>query len=225
MQSGAIQCLSDSNFDILYDSILSLLTVGGFLDAQHQSKHVARIVINQFASLKWQPENIKPMLIFMTKLKRLVQTSSAVLFITIPAYAFDDFNYLSSHPTVRLIEHISDCVIEVESFSGSPRELHSSYTNPPPSSPQYHGLIHLIKLPCLKSLVGAICRTLSPGQMRSLAFRVRRKRFAIEVFHLPPDEGIEDDTSAVGSELSKMVIERRNGSGCATGSSVDKLDF
>jgi len=69
--------------------------------------------------------------------------------------------------------------------------------------------------------------------MRSLAFRVRRKRFAIEVFHLPPDEGIEEGdnehSNQINTELSKMIIGSKDGSGeggCSTGvSNVNKLDF
>lgn len=158
-----------------------------------QGRHVCRIIVHQFASPSWKTINQQDLLKFIIKLRRLCQIAYAVLVISIPAYAFNDIYGLSTDPFIQTIVKIVDCVIEVESFSGTPRQLHPAYTNPPKQSPQYHGLIHIIKFMRQKSLLPAVWKILTMTELRSLAFKVRRKRFKIEPFCLPPDESVQDE--------------------------------
>ena len=113
-------------------------------------------------------------------------------------------------------------------WSATKRKLHSAYVNPPPTAPKYHGLFHVWKLPTLKSLLPGSHRLLSLTQLRSLVFRVRRKRFSIETFHLPPDEdddqATSDPTKIQAKEASKLMNPKTS-MGCGTVSTKNPLDF
>jgi len=78
----------------------------------------------------------------------------------------------SQDTVIGRLEHMSDIVIKLESFAGSAKE-----TNP--LFKEYHGLLHMRKLPALS--------TLAPHCPihRDLVFKLRRKKFLIEVsrFH------------------------------------------
>lgn len=56
----------------------------------------------------------------------------------------------------------------------------------------YHGFFHVHKLPVLNSLLPPSTKlsVLSAGGSNDLGFKLRRKRFAIETFHLPPEGGV-----------------------------------
>ncbi|KAJ3088060.1 Elongator subunit elp4 [Quaeritorhiza haematococci] len=168
---------------------------------------------------------------FLAKLRALVRNASACCFVTVPAHLYGDHYQVRSHHIIRRLEYLADAVVEIESFAGSPRQLHPAYTNPSPGTPPYHGLIHPIKLPSIRCLVPASYRSLSETQLRSLAFRVRRKRFAIETFHLPPEDG-EDEPSGGGNQPAQKKGPRRmlgelgesgSGLGGSGSSSVDRL--
>jgi len=65
-------------------------------------------------------------------------------------------------------------LIELESFAGSERETH-------PAFKEYSGLLHLHKMSALNTLAVHMPDT------TDLAFKLRRKKFVIEKFHLPPE--------------------------------------
>ena len=69
------------------------------------------------------------------------------------------------------IRNLVDYAIELESFAGSERE-----TNP--AFKEYNGLLHFRKMSAINSL--------ALFQHSDLAFKLRRKKFVIEKFHLPP---------------------------------------
>ncbi|CEP19666.1 hypothetical protein [Parasitella parasitica] len=101
--------------------------------------------------------------------------------VTLPAYLYDEV------PNVmKRIEHIVDAVIEIESFAGDPIHNEAVYTQ------NYHGFFHVHKLPVLNSLLPPSTKlsVLSAGGSNDLGFKLRRKRFAIETFHLPPEGGV-----------------------------------
>ena len=106
---------------------------------------------------------------------------------------------------MRRLERLCDAAVRVESFAGSEKEQNPLYK-------EYHGkhwwtshiiivvllskcyafvahvfigLFHLVKLPRLNSLASYLPETLD------LAFKLRRKKFSIEVSHvtLPPQRG------------------------------------
>jgi elongator complex protein 4 len=99
---------------------------------------------------------------------------------------------MSSNASIKAVEILSDAAVEIESFAGTPRKLNPQYTISTPLAPAYHGLIHPIKAYARRSRVPSVYKTLEASQMRSLAFRCRRKRVTIETFHLPPEDGEEE---------------------------------
>ena len=114
--------------------------------------------------------------------------------ITVPAYLYHDFHDVQVHPTIRRLEHLADAVIEIESFAGSPKPVNPQYTS------DYHGLVHPHKLFKMNSLVHS--SRLNNIQLHSLGFKVRRKRFSIETFHLPPELGDEGKTESASMACS-----------------------
>lgn len=128
---------------------------------------------------------------------------------------------------VERIEHMSDIAIRLESFAGSAKETNPLFKD-------YHGLLYINKLAALN--------TLAPQcpQFRDLAFKLRRKKFIIEVsrfyglfvnigvlmetytnsifqiLHLPPefaDTAQREQDDAISS------------TGCVSGSRKSALDF
>lgn len=69
---------------------------------------------------------------------------------------------------MQQIEHLSDIAIRLESFAGSQKETNPLFKD-------YHGLLHLQKMLTLN--------TIAPHNpdSRDLAFKLRRKKFVIEV--------------------------------------------
>jgi elongator complex protein 4 len=108
---------------------------------------------------------------------------------------------MNSNPFIRAVEILSDAVVEVESFAGTPRKLNPAYTISTPLAPAYHGLIHPIKAYGRRMRVPSVFKTLEASQMRSLAFRCRRKRVTIETFHLPPEDGEEEVKETKGHDF------------------------
>ena len=89
------------------------------------------------------------------------------------------------------------------------------------------------KLPVINSLLPPSTKlsVLSAGGSNDLAFKLRRKRFAIETFHLPPEGGVserrtEPPPSSSDTKKEKKSTPRRIGCG---GSGVpgkqDPLEF
>lgn len=82
----------------------------------------------------------------------------------------------------------------------------------------YHGFFHVHKLPVLNSLLPPSTKlsVLSAGGSNDLGFKLRRKRFAIETFHLPPEGGVvtrrtEPPPSAVaGPEKTKSEKDHQH---------------
>ncbi|RUO95905.1 PAXNEB protein-domain-containing protein, partial [Jimgerdemannia flammicorona] len=119
---------------------------------------------------------------FFHALRGLLRFSYAAAVVTVPAYLYanDDAPGL-----MRRIEHVCDAVVEIESFAGS------LVASTAPYAQTYHGLFRVHKLPALNSLLPSSTKlsVLSGGGRNNLGFRLRRKRFAIETFHLPPEGG------------------------------------
>lgn len=69
---------------------------------------------------------------------------------------------------IQRAEHLSDVVVELESFAGSPKEANPMFKD-------YHGLLHVKKLPAFNTLVH------QDALYSDLAFKLRRKKFLIEV--------------------------------------------
>ncbi|XP_076626191.1 elongator complex protein 4 isoform X2 [Colletes latitarsis] len=128
----------------------------------------------------------------------LLRYSYAVAVITVPVDCLDN-----SDAVIQRIEHLSDIAIRLESFMGTQREVNPLFKD-------YHGLLHLRKLPALN--------TIAPHNpdSRDLVFKIRRKRFVIEILHLPAELG--DSAQREQDETASLV-------GCASQSRKNLLDF
>ncbi|RUS16315.1 Elongator complex protein 4, partial [Jimgerdemannia flammicorona] len=134
---------------------------------------------------------------FFHALRGLLRFSYAAAVVTVPAYLYanDDAPGL-----MRRIEHVCDAVVEIESFAGS------LVASTAPYAQTYHGLFHVHKLPALNSLLPSSTKlsVLSGGGRNNLGFRLRRKRFAIETFHLPPEGGVGERRTAPAKPQEKI---------------------
>ncbi|KAJ3036058.1 Elongator subunit elp4 [Rhizophlyctis rosea] len=229
---------TDTFYTTLYDQIASLISQGGFSLTSPSPSSSPRpfliIAIHSIASPFW-PSSSNPhaITLFLHRLKLLLRTTSASCILTLPAHLYGDFHALRSVPFIRRIEHTCDAVIEVESFAGSPSPINPLYTS------DYSGLFHPRKLPRLATLNHS--SRLTDIELKSLGFKVRRKRFSIETFHLPPEGEDTGARSQDGSDkrvLSKGVGDKSrqvgagvgsksSGMGCGTGGGGAKnsLDF
>jgi elongator complex protein 4 len=103
------------------------------------------------------------------ELSQLVRSSSAIVLATIPAY-------LHSSSVVSSIYALADCVLDIQSFRGTPKEDHPAFKD-------YQGFLRIVKpLRLRDSYLPIIPET------ASLAFKCKQRRFVIEKFHIPPDE-------------------------------------
>lgn len=173
----------------------------------HSQKKTLLIAIHSFCSPAWDSVSQTQIAVFLHKLRLLVRTRNAICVITIPAHLYKDFYGVHIHPYIRRIEHQCDAVIEVESFTGSARSFDPLITS------DYHGLIHPVKLFTINSLVES--SKLSNVDLHAMGFKVRRKRFGIETFQLPPEN--EDSNAKQSTDLPK--------NSCSSGSSLSYLDF
>ncbi|KAJ3408500.1 Elongator subunit elp4 [Chytridiales sp. JEL 0842] len=232
----------------LLDQIKGLIKHGAFslsspLPPNPKTPSFLRIAIQSIASPYWgtgtgQPASAQALFRFLTSLRSLLSTSRAVCMLTLPAHLYADAHLVSSSPFIRRVQTACDGVIEIESFAGSSRLFPESFTE------GYHGLLHIHRLPALHALTHA--SRLSTPDLHSLAFRLRRKRFLVEPFELPPEsetgQGRSQDGSdekkksgtvgrgrmkEVTNEIGGLSLGANSGGGCATGvvKGSSKLDF
>lgn len=172
-------------------------------EAPEQKTKILRIAIHSLGSRLWLGDTEKgsnrDLLKFLYCFRALLRNSYAVGVVTIPVNNFDNTDCV-----IERIQHLSDIAVGLESFAGSAKELNPLFKD-------YHGLLHIKKLCALNGLSHGIT------QYKDLAFKLRRKKFLIEVLHLPPEF---DDTSQ--REQDETVT---SGIGCASGSHKSALDF
>lgn len=87
----------------------------------------------------------------------------------------------------------------------------------------YHGFFHVHKLPVLNSLLPPSTKlsVLSAGGSNDLGFKLRRKRFAIETFHLPPEGGVvtrrtEPPASAAAAATTPLDEKKKESKGLSS---------
>ncbi|CAO3654081.1 unnamed protein product [Cunninghamella echinulata] len=176
---------NNDDYNDLIQQLRDVIVNGNFSSAipvpAGTSRNALRIAIHSLASPSWQSKSLHDLYKFFHALRGLLRFSFGAAIVTIPAYLYDEVpNY------IKKIEHAVDAVIEIESFAGS--ILH----NDKPYTQNYHGFFHVHKLPVLNSLLPPSTKlsVLSAGGSNDLAFKLRRKRFTIETFHLPPEGGV-----------------------------------
>ncbi|ORX58073.1 PAXNEB-domain-containing protein [Hesseltinella vesiculosa] len=192
------------------------------------SRQALRIAIHSLASPNWQTKSPHDVCKFFQALRGLLRFSFGAAVITLPAYLYEEVpNY------VRRVEHLADAVLEIESFAGSSKHNDQPYTQ------TYHGFFHVHKLPVLNSLLPPSTKlsVLSGGGANDLAFKLRRKRFAIETFHLPPEGGVTTRRTdpppskptpqpQTSKQSAKGSFQKRPpGFGCGLPGKQDPLEF
>ncbi|CAJ0762960.1 23215_t:CDS:2, partial [Entrophospora sp. SA101] len=131
---------------------------------------------------------------FLHALRGLIRNTYSSAIITIPAYLYEPINA----SFVRKIEHICDAVIEIESFDNYQNPVWFIQTS-------FNGLFHIHKLPTIK-----FSGSINHGAVYIIRFKLRRKRFSIEVFHLPPEGDIKEtkpnnDNPAINEQKNFVV--------------------
>ncbi|KAI8805438.1 Elongator complex protein 4 [Cladochytrium replicatum] len=164
---------------------------------------VLRIAIQSIGSPCWSPSSIakhcQEVFSFLVALQIMIRDIPAACVVTLPAYMYGDCAQLHVSPFVRRIEHAADAVIELESFAGSKKPVHPAY-----AELDYHGLVHIHKLPRLQSLRSPVGLKNGGDSLRTtLAFKCRRKRFQMETIHLPPE--IESDSDKQNSKEEQKM--------------------
>ncbi|CAG8578754.1 4823_t:CDS:2 [Dentiscutata erythropus] len=188
----ATKWADEQHDESMYDKLLS--EIRRVIDQNHFSssatpstgveKNALRIGIHSIASPLWNSNSPHDLYRFFHALRGLLRNSSGLSVITIPAHLYT--SNLEPCSFIRRIEHISDAVVELESFAGSSATVNNVY------SASYHGLFHVHKLPTINSLISPSVKLsiLSGGGGNNLGFKLRRKKFSIETFHLPPEGGL-----------------------------------
>lgn len=106
------------------------------------------------------------------QLSLLVRSSTAIVMATVPAY-------LHNSSAADSISSLADCVLDIQSFRGTPKEDHPAFKD-------YQGFLRIVKPLRLPDAYLPIIPVTA-----SLAFKCRQRRFVIEKFHIPPDEESE----------------------------------
>ncbi|XP_065846056.1 elongator complex protein 4-like [Oscarella lobularis] len=192
-------CNPHHRCDHLIDSLSACIDKGkyGTAISSVEKRNVLRIGIHSLGSPLWSDMTNKiSILRFLYRLRGLVRSSYAVALVTIPTHLFRDEAF------VRRVEHLSDVAIHLESFEGSEKEKNPVYKD-------YHGLFHICRLSRLNSLACHLPET------TSLAFKLHRKKFAIEKLYLPPDasetasrsKGSGSGNCGSGTHAGKAALE------------------
>ncbi|XP_034946631.1 elongator complex protein 4 [Chelonus insularis] len=168
-----------------------------YVSSNPEKRNIMRIGILSLGSRLWLADNDEQsqseLIKFLYCFRAILRNCFAVAAITVPSRNFEHNNI------VERIEHLADTVISLESFAGSSKETNPVYKD-------YHGLLNVRKLSAINTLESHCPETLDLG------FKLRRKKFTIEVLHLPPDFGDSEHDD------KKMSL-----TGCGT--SQKMLDF
>ncbi|ORX67481.1 PAXNEB-domain-containing protein [Linderina pennispora] len=184
-------------YKCVLDEIARIIDDGGFSSLQQppagHERNILRLELRSLGSAFWRGDT--SILQFLHALRGLLRYSYVACVISLPVHLYDgDSGRL---PVVRRIEHLCDAVIELESFEGA-------YAKPTDivggrkagAATEYHGFLHIHKLPRVNSLTAAGGRLSilhsGGGSANNLAFRQRRKKFCIETYHLPIEGGVTE---------------------------------
>ncbi|KAJ3388015.1 Elongator subunit elp4 [Entophlyctis sp. JEL0112] len=217
----------NSSASTVYQKILAAISTiivdGKFRAAQtgDSSEPALRIILTGVASPVWGNDSgsisaIQALFRFITQLKIVIRGAKVVVLASIPAYLYQNHQVgVSVSPMLKCIMHAADNVFE---FERSKRLFSTQF------SANYHGFLHVHKLSASHALVSPILRTLSNSDLHSLAFQIRRKRFLIEPFRLPPEEeNTKDENSGLTDTGIKALKSVKIGSCTSSGNSV--MDF
>ncbi|PVZ98619.1 hypothetical protein BB558_005379 [Smittium angustum] len=192
-----------SPYHILFDKVSTFLEseFSSLKPQSRDSKRQASRISIQISGSLLDINNKCEILEFIHSLKGLLRYSYSACMISFPVNFFVDGLTGKRHSLVHRIENLCDAVVELESFEGSSQDpsktlkIQKSVTNS--SSNEYHGLFHTHKLLCLNSLVSSagklsLLASTGGGSSNNLAFKLRRKKFSIETYHLPVEGGTNE---------------------------------
>lgn len=167
-----------------------------FISETTDKKKILRIAIHSLGSRLWLSDtnesSNRDLLKFLYCFRALLRNSYAVGVITVPIINFNN----NTDAVIERIEHMSDVAIRLESFAGSAKETNPLFKN-------YHGLLHIEKLSTLNTLAPRCT------EFRDLAFKLRRKKFVIEILHLPPE--FEDTSQREQDETIVSSVDCTSG--------------
>nr|CAD7426179.1 unnamed protein product [Timema monikensis] len=197
--AGKYSCQTDTAgfcnpaYTDLLTAIQHKISLGQFqVSDTPEKRNILRVAIHSLGSPLWRANQQRSDLtLFLYCLRSLLRSSLAVCVVTVPSHLFQarySFVFiwgLTAHPlspgsqftgilpfqdpcTIKRCEHLCDVSVRLESFAGSDRE-----TNP--VLKDYHGFFHINKLPAINTLASHVPESLD------LAFKLRRKKFLIEV--------------------------------------------
>jgi len=168
-QDSPLQVFHNPRYKGLLNDIQQLLRNESFVAGT--KNNLCRVCLTSLGSPLWYDEHFGEDLIkFLTLLMASVRNCNSVCLITMPMHLIAKYD-ASLVPKIR---QLVDYAIELESFAGSERETH-------PAFKEYSGLLHLHKMSAINTLAVHMPET------PDLAFKLRRKKFIIEKFHLPPE--------------------------------------
>lgn len=174
---------------------------------QNLNRCVLRIGLQSFGSPFWwdqdasdSPDTSTSLCRFLHALRALLRNSLAVAMVTMPVHLLQEL------VEVRRLERLCDAAVKIESFAGSEKETNPIFQD-------YHGLLHIKRLPRLNSL------TVSTPDSMDLAFKLKRKKLTIEKLHLPPE--FSDSASRPQEDVGLPSV----GSGCSSNLQKRNLDF
>ncbi|XP_055455325.1 elongator complex protein 4 isoform X1 [Psammomys obesus] len=207
-------CSLSWGYKKLLQFIQNIIYTEGFDGAnpQKKQKNILRIGIQNLGSPLWGDnicctencDNSHGVTKFLYVLRGLLRSSLSACIITMPAHL------VQNKAITARVRNLSDTVVGLESFIGSEKETNPLYKD-------YHGLIHIRKIPRLNNL------TCDESDVKDLAFKLKRKLFSIERLHLPPDLS---DTVGRSSKQDLAESTTRLGAGCGTMAGGKKhLDF
>ncbi|GAA5872111.1 hypothetical protein JCM1840_006321 [Sporobolomyces johnsonii] len=201
-------------YDCLFARIETFVTRDGFLQSTDPSapRKALRIAISSFGSPSWGPSTPAALYSFLHRLRHLLRLSHASTILTFPSHLYASPSASSSSsPLLTRLSHAADAVLRLTSFAASPT-LTAQF-------PRHAGLLSLPKLPALGTLTApsaklSVLRGLGgggEGRENLLGFRVKRRRFVVEVVSDDPvGGGGEDEAERKRREERRRKVDEAN---------------
>ncbi|GLV31994.1 uncharacterized protein CBL_07753 [Carabus blaptoides fortunei] len=174
----------------LLQSIKLTIDQGGFGLKSGSHRSILRVALQSIGSPLWLANDYKvsgsaqtrDLDMFLFCLRALIRNAFATVVVTIPSTIIDE-------ASVNRCVHSSDTVIRLQAFAGTDLEHNKALSD-------YKGFFHVTKL----SAINALCaKALGPVDF---AFKLRRKKFAIEELHLPPE--LQDTSEREQDEIPSL---------------------
>ncbi|TNY18250.1 Elongator complex protein 4 [Rhodotorula diobovata] len=213
---------SGGTYELLYEQIERLVESGGFRSSSDPSapRKALRIALAGFGSPTWGTATPAALFSFLHRLQHLLRQSNASCVLTFPAHLYATTaptaslpsSSTSSSPLLSRLSHTVDGVLRLTSFALSPL-LSQTF-------PRHAGLLSTPKLPLLPpgTLVPpgsklSVLRGLGGGsdaRDNLVGFRVKRRRFVVEVVTDDPVGGDREDEEKRERERRRKKVEEAN---------------